>query len=85
LEESNQLEELRETLTTREQKVLSLAGRGELNSKIASILSLSEITVKHHLTQIFKKLKIENRTQLVRLCMEHEVFMQSKYGLKIHN
>jgi DNA-binding CsgD family transcriptional regulator len=83
LNETSQLDTLRAILSKREQEVLWLVGQGKINGEIANTLFLSEITVKHHLTKIFQKLGIGNRAQLVRLCVEHEVSMQSEYGLKL--
>ncbi len=51
------------TLTKREKDVLLLVKRGESNKSIAKKLTLSEITVKSHLSNIYKKLNVSNRTQ----------------------
>ena len=52
-------------LTKREAEVLKLAAKGENNKNISEKLFVSEITVKSHMTSIFKKLKVKNRTQAV--------------------
>lgn len=57
------------SLTRREKDVLLLVTQGENNKSIADKLVLSEVTVKSHLSNIFKKLKVTNRTQLVLLAM----------------
>ncbi len=44
--------------------LLALAG-GRLNKQIADDMNLTEATVKTHLTAIFKKLGVSNRTQAV--------------------
>lgn len=44
--------------------LLALAG-GRLNKQIAGDMNLSEATVKAHLTAIFRKLKVNNRTQAI--------------------
>lgn len=54
-----------EILTRRELQILELIGMGNINSEIASKLSLSESTVKNHISKIFKKLKVNNRVQAV--------------------
>jgi DNA-binding NarL/FixJ family response regulator len=50
-------------LTARQAEVLSLMARGKSNRNIASVLGLSEGTVKIHLTAIFKALGVGSRTQ----------------------
>jgi DNA-binding NarL/FixJ family response regulator len=50
-------------LTAREKEVLALIARGESNRNIARRLFISEKTVKNHITSIFRKLKVEDRTQ----------------------
>ncbi len=55
--------ELAEDLTRRERDVLQLIARGMCNKDIAATLFVSEKTVKNHLTNIFKKIQVEDRTQ----------------------
>ncbi|HEY5648207.1 MAG TPA: response regulator transcription factor, partial [Nitrospiria bacterium] len=50
-------------LTRRELEILSLVSRGCRNKEIGEALSISEKTVKTHLTNIFGKLNIQNRLQ----------------------
>ena len=50
-------------LTEREKEVLGLIAQGESNKNIARKLFISEKTVKNHITSIFRKLKVEDRTQ----------------------
>jgi two-component system nitrate/nitrite response regulator NarL len=50
-------------LTARQMLVLRLMAQGKGNKEIARTLSLSEITVKTHVTAILKKLRVENRVQ----------------------
>lgn len=50
-------------LTEREKEVLGLIAHGESNKNIAHKLFISEKTVKNHITSIFRKLKVEDRTQ----------------------
>jgi DNA-binding NarL/FixJ family response regulator len=52
-------------LTPQQHKVLSLICEGKLNKQIAYELDIVETTVKAHITSIFKKLSIHNRTQAV--------------------
>ncbi|SRR6266511_2346970 len=58
-------------LTTREREVIALVGEGLYNSQIAARLSISEATVSHHLTSIFKKLGLTNRFDLVVYAYRH--------------
>lgn len=52
-------------LTPQQYKVLCYLHEGLLNKQIAYELSISEATVKAHITAIFRKLDINNRTQAV--------------------
>jgi DNA-binding NarL/FixJ family response regulator len=53
-----------ERLTPRERQVIAGVTTGESNREIASRLGLSEITVKHHVSNIFDKLGVSNRAEL---------------------
>jgi NarL family two-component system response regulator LiaR len=58
------LEEMNENpLTPREREVIALIGRGMPNKLIARELSLSEKTVKAHVSNILAKLGVTDRTQ----------------------
>lgn len=61
------------TLTKREKDVLLLVTQGESNKSVAEKLVLSEVTVKSHLNNIFKKLHVSNRTQAVLLAMQMNI------------
>ncbi len=50
-------------LTEREETVLALIAEGKSNAQIASLLHLSENTVKFHIKNIFAKLGVSNRTE----------------------
>ena len=50
-------------LSERELDVLNLLARGATNEEIATALFLSEKTVKSHLSSIFRKMRVTNRTQ----------------------
>ena len=54
-------------LSARERGVLGLVAAGLSNRQIAHALSISERTVKFHVTSIFNKLGAENRAQAVAL------------------
>jgi DNA-binding NarL/FixJ family response regulator len=53
------------TLTPRETEVLDLLAKGYSNKEIARTLDLQEITIKVHLSSVFRKLGASNRTQAV--------------------
>lgn len=59
-----------EPLTTREREVLKLVAIGDTNNQIAEKLYVREVTVKTHMNTIFKKLKVNSRTQAVLLAMQ---------------
>jgi NarL family two-component system response regulator LiaR len=50
-------------LTRRECDILRLVAEGKSNKEVASALWVAEQTVKFHLGNVFRKLKVENRTQ----------------------
>jgi DNA-binding NarL/FixJ family response regulator len=50
--------------TPRERQIISAIIVGCANKEIASRLSLSEDTVKHHLSHIFAKAGVSNRLEL---------------------
>lgn len=53
-------------LTERETEVLGLLARGLANKQIAAALGISEHTVKFHVSSIYQKLNVTNRTEAVR-------------------
>lgn len=50
-------------LTRREIDVLKMIASGSFNKEIASTLNISERTVKNHVSNIFKKIEVSDRTQ----------------------
>ena len=53
-------------LTERELEVLGLLSKGLANKQIAVALGISEHTVKFHVSSIYTKLNVTNRTEAVR-------------------
>lgn len=60
-------------LTPSQLNILIEIGKGKLNKQIAYDLDISEATVKAHITNIFRKLGINNRTQAVLFIKEHQL------------
>lgn len=60
-------------LTSREVQVLSFITQGMHNRQIAGHLYISEKTVKNHVTNIFKKLAVEDRTQAVLTAIKQKL------------
>jgi two-component system, NarL family, nitrate/nitrite response regulator NarL len=58
-------------LTRREREVLTRVVAGYANKDIAREFSVSEETVKHHLTRIFDKAGVANRVELAMLAQAH--------------
>ena len=57
-------------LSARQRGVLRLVAAGQSNRQIAETLSISERTVKFHVTAIFNKLGADNRAQAVAIAAE---------------
>ena len=52
-------------LTEREREVLEMIARGSNNAEIASALTLSQKTVRNHVSNIFNKLQVADRAQAI--------------------
>ncbi len=63
--EEDPLAERLASLTPQQYKVLVMLNEGLLNKQIAYELNVSEATIKAHVTAIFRKLNVKNRTQAV--------------------
>ena len=55
-----------ERLTNREREILRLVAEGRSNGEVARILWVTEQTVKFHLSNIYRKLGVANRTEAGR-------------------
>jgi DNA-binding NarL/FixJ family response regulator len=62
-----------EPLTSREQEVLQLLGRGAANKEIAAELSITERTARTHVSNILGKLGLASRTQAALWAVEHRL------------
>ncbi|MGY1706031.1 response regulator [Geodermatophilus sp. SYSU D00697] len=58
-------------LTEREQEVLALVGRGMANKQIARALGIREGTVKAHLTSVFQRIGVRDRTSAALWARTH--------------
>jgi NarL family two-component system response regulator YdfI len=61
-------------ITEREFEVINLILGGDSNRKIANELGISERTVKTHITNIYNKLFIDNKIQLINFIKDHKLF-----------
>lgn len=59
-----------DALSEREREVLNLIAQGKANKEVASELSLSESTVKSHVSNIFSKLGVNDRTGAVTTAIQ---------------
>jgi len=73
LSRSRRVKEEWESLTDREMDVLNLIAKGRSNKEIAKQLTISEKTVKNHITNIFRKLQVEDRTQAVLFAIKNRL------------
>ncbi len=73
---SNDSKEFR--LTQRQLEVLNLISLGHPNKIIADYLEIKEQTVKIHINQIFKELRVFNRTQAVLKAQQHQLLASAK-------
>lgn len=60
-------------LTSREVEVLELIAEGMINKEIAKQLYISEKTVKNHVSNIFRKLNVSDRTQAAIYAFKHNI------------
>ena len=58
-------------LTDREREVLALVGRGLANKQVARILGIREATVKAHLTSVFQRIGVRDRTSAALWAQEN--------------
>jgi two-component system, NarL family, nitrate/nitrite response regulator NarL len=63
-------------LTNRELEIVAAIVDGCTNKEIAQKFSLSEDTVKHHLTSIFDKVGVSNRLELALFAINHRLLEQ---------
>ena len=71
LREEENLPHVKNTLTPRERDVLAELTKGKSNREIASSLFVTEKTVKTHISNIFTKLDVQDRTQAALYAVKH--------------
>jgi len=62
---------VRAGLTKREAQILKLAAEGHSNATLARMLWVTEQTVKFHLSNVYRKLNVANRTEAARWAQVH--------------
>jgi LuxR family transcriptional regulator, positive regulator of biofilm formation len=62
-------------LSHREAEVAELVSKGLSNKEVAGQLFVTEKTVKFHLTNIYKKMAVKSRAQLIVWCVPHVDFV----------
>ena len=72
LAEFKELQSRSSILTSREAEVVSAIKAGNSNKQIATKLSISEETVKRHLSNIYAKLGVASRLELAMLASSHD-------------
>lgn len=72
-----EVNEVDESITEREKRLLTLIAQGKNNQEIAEELFLSVGTVKNHITVILDKLELRDRTQLAIYALRHDLEKQS--------
>src|SRR5258708_10885521 len=65
-------------LSHREAEVAELVSKGLSNKEVASQLFVTEKTVKFHLTNIYKKMAVKSRAQLIVWCVPHVDFVSGQ-------
>jgi len=69
-------------LSHREAEVAELVSRGLSNKEVANQLFVTEKTVKFHLTNIYKKMSVKSRAQLIVWCMPHMDFVGNNQAIQ---
>jgi DNA-binding NarL/FixJ family response regulator len=72
-EEAPERPEHLEVLSERETQIFALVVQGLDNRSIGERLHVSEKTIKNHLTRIYEKLKVKNRTQAIAVCYQYRL------------
>lgn len=69
-------------LTRRELEILRLVAEGSSNSQLAKMLWVTEQTIKFHLSNIYRKLNVTNRTEASRWAHLNGVLVTQRHELE---
>jgi len=61
------------SLTNRELEVLRLVARGFGNKEVAAALNIAEVTVKLHVSHVFEKLNVKDRTEAATAALQRGI------------
>ena len=67
-------------LTNRELEIVSLLIAGYANKQIAEKCAIAERTVKHHLANIFEKLDVSSRLEVLLFALHHQIVPINRSG-----
>ncbi len=68
---------LGDPLTKREREILCLVAEGYTNGRVGKLLWVTEQTVKFHLSNIYRKLEVGNRTEASRWAQRHGLLAEA--------
>jgi DNA-binding NarL/FixJ family response regulator len=71
--ESRARESLAKILSARELEILAMIADGKNNADIAELLVISRYTVRNHVSNVLRKLELENRTQAATYAARHGI------------
>ncbi len=72
-------------LTPRELDIIAKIANGHSNKEVGEEFSISERTVKHHLTNIFSKVGVSSRLQLALFAVSHHLMSDHPPSLAVHS
>jgi two-component system nitrate/nitrite response regulator NarL len=72
-------------LTPREVEIMTKIAKGSSNREVGENFSISERTVKHHLTNIFSKVGVSSRLQLALFAVNHRLMSNPGPSLSIQS
>jgi len=70
-------------LTKREREILRLVAEGHSNAQLARMLWVTEQTIKFHLSNIYRKLDVANRTEASRWAQVHGLLAETSAGVEV--
>ena len=71
-------------LSDKEKEIVLMIGQGFRNKEIAAKLYISESTVKTHLSHIFQKLGIKNRSQLISFAIKNNDISKTLFEKEVN-